>query len=327
MLTSPSRTHSMLLGVGGYRPQRTVNNGEVCQLVDTTEQWIETRSGILSRRFADERETLPMMAAEAARQALATSAVDASEIDHIIVATCSNPVGVPSLASAVGNEIGAGTASGFDLNAACAGFCYALSAASDAICLGQAGYALVIGVERMRDIVDDNDKGTSFLFADGAGAAVVGPSETPGIGPVTRGSTPNTLGGVRMTSLWDDYPPASPPRLSMNGKRVFRWAMTDVVPAALRAIEAAGLTPRDLAAFVPHQANSRMIDIMVDALGLSPDIAVGYDVRESGNTSAASVPLALRRLLDDKAVDSGQPALLIGFGAGLTYCGQVVLTP
>jgi 3-oxoacyl-(acyl-carrier-protein) synthase III len=324
------RGHSRLLGVGAYRPRREVTNREIGELVGTPEEWTEARSGIRGRRFAEDDETLLKMATAAGRQALEHSGVPVSALDQVIVATCSNQVHVPALANAVAAELGAPAASGFDLNAACAGFCYALSVASDRISLGQAGYALVIGAERMRDIVDPHDRGTSFLFADGAAGVVVGPSDVPEIGPTVQGSSADAVNAVRMSSLWADYesgPPAVEPKLMMNGKRVFRWAMTHVVPAARRAIEAAGLTPGDLAAFVPHQANRRMIDIIADALGLAPDVVVAEDVRYSGNTSAASVPLALRRLIDEGNVKSGAPTLLMGYGAGLTYCGQVVLLP
>jgi 3-oxoacyl-(acyl-carrier-protein) synthase III len=194
------------------------------------------------------------------------------------------------------------------------------------VCAGQAEHVLVVGVERMRDIVDPHDRGTSFLFADGAGAVVVGRSEQPGIGPVVRGSSPGSLDAVRMSELWDGSP-AFPSTLRMDGRRVFRWSMTDVLPAARRAIEAAGLCPADIAAFVPHQANARMIAVMAQELGLRPDAAVGLDVRDAGNTSAASIPLALQRLLEQGLVAAGAPALLLGFGSGLGYCGQVVLVP
>jgi 3-oxoacyl-(acyl-carrier-protein) synthase III len=307
-----------------------VSNREIGELVGAPEEWTEARSGIRSRRFAEDDETLLKMATAAGVQALEHAGLEAAALDQVIVATCSNQIHVPALANAVAARLGASTASGYDVNAACAGFCYALATASATISLGHATHALVIGAERMRDIVDPHDRGTSFLFADGAAAVVVGPSDVPEIGPAVWGSSADSVNAVRMTSLWADYengPPATKPTLMMNGKQVFRWAMTHVVPAALRAIETAGLKPGDLAAFVPHQANRRMIDIIADALELSPDVVVAEDVCFSGNTSAASVPLALCRLIDEGNVKSGAPALLMGYGAGLTYCGQVVLLP
>ncbi|GLY46853.1 beta-ketoacyl-ACP synthase 3 [Lentzea sp. NBRC 102530] len=311
------RTHSRVLGVGAYRPRRSVPNSEIRTLIDTTEEWIETRSGIVTRGFAAADETLPMMGAEAATEAIKRAGLNADRIDHVIAATSSNKVHMPALATVVAQQVGAHTASGFDLNAACASFGHALAVASDAVCSGQAENVLVVGVERMRDIVDPHDRGTSFLFADGAGAVVVGRSAEPGIGPAVRGASQDSLEAVRMDESW----------LRMDGRRVFRWSMTDVLPAAARAVAAAGLTPADIAAFVPHQANARMITIMAAELGLRPGAAVAFDVRRSGNTSAASIPLALHALLEEGAVGSGEPALLMGFGSGLGYCGQVVLTP
>jgi oxygenase len=325
-LAATPRGHSRILGVGGYRPRRSVPNSEICELIDTSEEWIESRSGIRARGFAEPDETLPMMAVEAAAEALRQAGITACRIDHVVAATSSNKVHMPALAAAIAEQLGAHGASGFDLNAACAGFCHALATASDAVCTGQSTYVLVVGVERMRDIVDPHDRGTSFLFADGAGAVVVGPSAEPGIGPVVRGASRDSLEAVRMTGLWDS-PAELRPALKMDGRRVFRWSMTDVLPAARRAIAVAGLTPPDIAAFVPHQANERMITVMAAELGLPADAAVATDVRDSGNTSAASVPLALRALIDAGAVGSGAPALLMGFGSGLGYCGQVVLVP
>ncbi|WP_460395414.1 beta-ketoacyl-ACP synthase 3 [Actinophytocola sediminis] len=324
-LTIPRRGHSRLLGVGAYRPRRSVSNAEICELIDSTEEWIETRSGITARGFAAWDETLPMMGAEAGAKALAHAGLTPDQVDHVIVTTCSNKVHVPALANAVADRLGAHGASGFDLGAGCAGFCHALASAADTIALGQADHVLVVSVERMRDVADPHDRGTSFLLADGAGAAVVGPSAEPGIGPAVRGSG-GAIEALRMTSLWDD-PPEPRPTLRMDGKRVFRWSMTDVLPAARKAIAAAGLRPADLAAFVPHQANLRMIEIMAAELGLAPDAVVARDVRDAGNTSSASVPLALSRVLDSGSVPSGAPVLLLGFGAGLAYCGQVVLAP
>jgi 3-oxoacyl-(acyl-carrier-protein) synthase III len=330
MLSTPDRRHSRLLGVGDYRPRRQVPNAEIGQLLGLGPRWIESRSGIASRRFADPDETVPAMAVAAARQALARAAVAPEQVDRVIVATCSNQVRVPAVANAVARDLGVPSAAGFDLNAACAGFCYALSLASDSVCLGQAEHVLVVGVERMRDIVDERDKATSFLFADGAGAVLVGPSDTPGIGPAVAGSNAESVEAVRMSTSWGGYeaaPRQAGSTLTMNGMRVFRWSMSDVLPAARRAVAAAGLDPVDLAAFVPHQANGRMLQIMAQELGLRPGAVVAGDIRETGNTSAASVPMALSRLVADGAVTTGDPVLLLGFGAGLTYCGQVVLAP
>jgi 3-oxoacyl-(acyl-carrier-protein) synthase III len=329
-LAARERRHSKLLGLGSYRPRRTVSTVEIGGQLGLGARWIESRSGIASRRFADTDETVLSMAVAAGKRALEQAGISPDQLDRVIVATCSNQVRVPAVANAVARDLGAPKAAGFDVNAACSGFCYALSLASDCVSLGQAENVLVIGVERMRDIVDADDRGTSFLFADGAGAAVVGPSATPGIGPAVSGSDAGSAEAVRMSVLWGDYesaPHENTATLRMNGMRVFRWAMSDVLPAARRALAASGLEAADLAGFVPHQANSRMLEIMVKELGLSPTAVVADDIREAGNTSAASVPMALCRLVEEKAVSPGDPLLLLGFGAGLTYCGQVVLAP
>jgi len=331
MLEQHSTTHSRILGIGSYRPRRVVGNAEMARLIGQTESWIETRSGIAERRFAAEDETLAAMGSHAAAKALAHAGVAPREVDLVFLASTSNMLMTPPTAVRIAHELGARGAAGVDLSAACAGFCHALALASDAVRTGNAGKVLVIGAERMTDIVDLADQGMSFLFADGAGAVVVGSAERPGIGPVVRGADGRYFDALRMTSGWDDY--AEDPRsrvrpwLRMDGRRVFRWAMEDVCPAAGRALAGAGIEPGELAAFVPHQSNLRMIELMAERVGLTDSTVVSRDVVRTGNTSSASVPLALDALVAQGAVGSGDSALLIGFGAGLNYAGQVVLLP
>jgi 3-oxoacyl-(acyl-carrier-protein) synthase III len=323
--------HSTILGVGGYRPRRVVANAELCRRIDSTEEWIESHSGIRERRFAAPDETLPAMAAAAAGKALAHAGVLPAAVDLLLVASMSNLVQTPPLAAVVAHDLGAEQAAAMDLSAACAGFCHALAVASDAVRAGSARHVLVIGAERMTDIVDPGDRTIAFLFADGAGAVVVGPSDTPGIGPVVRRADGAFAGALRMTAGWDDFvaDPAAVgrPWMRMDGRRVFRWAMDEVAPAARRALADAGVTAAELGAFVPHQANLRMIDLMAERLGLTGRTEVARDVVLSGNTSAASVPLALEAMLDSGRVRGGETALLLGFGAGLNFAGQVVVLP
>ncbi|MFD9246695.1 beta-ketoacyl-ACP synthase III [Streptomyces sp. NPDC059556] len=330
-LRTPAHGHSRILGVGGHRPRRVVGNAEICTRIDSTEEWIETRSGIRERRFAEPDETLPVMAVSAAGKALAHAGVPAAEIDLVLLASMSNLLQTPPLAVRVAHELGAHRAAGIDLSAACAGFCHALAVASDAVRAGSARHVLVIGAERMTDIVDPEDRTISFLFADGAGAVVVGPSDTPGIGPVVRRADGAHAHALRMTAGWDAFAEAPEetgrPWMRMDGRRVFRWAMEEVAPEAARALELAGVAPADLGAFVPHQANLRMIELMAERLGLTGRTAVARDVVRAGNTSAASVPLALDALLERGEARSGEAALLLGFGAGLNFAGQVVLLP
>jgi 3-oxoacyl-(acyl-carrier-protein) synthase III len=329
-LRAAEARHSRILGLGTYRPRRAVSNAEVCGLIDSTEEWIETRSGIRSRRFAAADETLLSMAVASGGKALAHAGITADQVDCVVLASMSNLTQTPPLSIAVAHELGAANSAGFDVSAACAGFCHAVAVASDMVCTGNARHVLVIGVERMTDIVDPSDRGIAFLFADGAGAVVIGPSELPGIGPVVRGADGNSLRALHMTNSWGEFgadPSLPRPMMKMDGRRVFRWAVSEIVPAGLRAAELAGVAVDELEAFIPHQANLRMIEIMVDKLGLPARVAVAKDVVTSGNTSAASIPLAMERLLGSGSVRSGAPALLVGFGAGLNYAGQVVLLP
>jgi 3-oxoacyl-(acyl-carrier-protein) synthase III len=240
-------------------------------------------------------------------------------------------VQTPPLAVVVAHEIGAPQAAAIDLSAACAGFCHALAVASDAVRAGSARHVLIIGAERMTDIVDPDDRTIAFLFADGAGAVVVGPSDAPRIGPVVRRADGAFAGALRMTAGWDGFA-ADPetvgrPWMRMDGRRVFRWAMDAVAPEARRALHEAGVPVEELGAFVPHQANLRMIDLLAERLGLSDRTVVARDVVHSGNTSAASVPLALEAMLDSGELRGGESALLLGFGAGLNFAGQVVVLP
>jgi len=323
--------HSAVLGIGAYRPRRVVPNAELAALIGRTADWMESRSGIRERRFADQDETLAMMGGEAARKALGYAGVAPGDIDLVVLASTSNMLQTPPTAVLVAHEIGARGAAALDLSAACAGFCHALAMASDAVCSGSARHVLVIGAERMTDIVNVTDEEISFLFADGAGAVVVGPSAEPGIGPVARGANASYFDALRMTSSWDAYARdpvgGDRPWLRMHGRSVFRWAMEEVCPAASGALRAAGTSAAELGAFIPHQANLRMIELMAQRLGINGGTAVSRDVIRTGNTSSASIPLAMEAMLAAGEAASGDLALLIGFGAGLNYAGQVIVLP
>jgi 3-oxoacyl-[acyl-carrier-protein] synthase-3 len=306
-------------GIGGYRPARVVHNKEICEAIDSSDEWIQQRSGIVSRRFAGADETVVTMGAEAARRALAHAGVPAHEVDTVIVASMSYLRQSPAAAPEIAKLIGAGSAAAFDVGAACAGFCYALAVAASLVRSGTSGRVLVIGAEKMTDIIDPGDRGTAFLFGDGAGAAVVGAADEDGIGPVVWSSDGEQADVLRTES----YPPV----LRMEGRAVYRWATSSVPDMARRAVAAAGLELSDLKAFVPHQANLRITDSLVRSLKLPPSVVVARDIVDSGNTSAASVPLALCRLVEEGQVRRGDPVLLLGFGAGLTAAGQVVRCP
>jgi 3-oxoacyl-[acyl-carrier-protein] synthase III len=323
--------HSRIDGLGVYRPRRSVGNAEIAGPLGLSEDWIVRRSGIRSRGYAGPDESLAMMAREAAAKALASAGVEPDQVGCVIVATTTHLSQMPSLASQVAHALGAAKAAAFDLTAACAGFSYGLTLASDMVKAGTADHVLMIGAERITDILDPDDASTAFLFADGAGAVVVGPSDRPRIGPVSWGCDGSRAEAVGMTGYWDPAlrtDPALPwPRLGMSGWRVYRWASTELAPAARRAVEAAGLAIADIDAFVPHQANLLIIEEVARQLGLREDAVIARDITEAGNTSAASIPLAIDRLLAAGEVSSGMRALTIGFGSGLVYAGQVIEIP
>ncbi|HWH01841.1 MAG TPA: beta-ketoacyl-ACP synthase III [Pilimelia sp.] len=313
-------TGSRIVSLGYYQPSRVLTNDELSQMVDTNDAWIRDRVGIASRRIA-ESESVADMAVSAGGKALAASGLSAADIDLVIVATCSSADRCPNVASRVAARLGIPAPAAMDLNTACSGFCYGLASADHAIRAGATRHALVIGAERLSDMVDWTDRSTCVLFGDGAGAAVVsptGPGQEPGIGPVVWGSAPDK-GDVLTIEGWQ-------PSIVQEGQAVFRWATTALAPLALRTCQAAGVDPADLAAFVPHQANTRIIDGIVKRLGLT-DAIVAKDIVESGNTSAASVPLALAKMVERREVPTGAPVLLFGFGGGLTYAGQVIRCP
>ena len=323
--------HSRILGLGVYRPKRVVTSGELAPRLGLDEKWILKRSGVRNRGFASPEETLTVMGEAAAGKALATAGLTSTDVGCVIVATTSHLTQMPSLASQIGYALGADRAAAFDILAACAGFPYALALASDMVRAGTASHVLAIGAERSTDIVDPDDAGTAFLFADGAGAVVVGPSDTPGIGPVVWGSDGSRADAVGMTGYWDPVLRTDPdlpwPRLGMQGWRVYRWATTELAPAILRTIDAAGLTVADIDVFVPHQANMLIIDALTEQLGFGDDVVIARDIENSGNTSSASIPLALDHLMATGQVESGMTALTVGFGSGMVYAGQVIEIP
>ena len=307
-----------------------VTNAEMCERIDSTDEWIRERSGITERRFAAPNETVADMAVAAASKALASAGITADQVDCVIVASVTHLKATPSAAAEVSHRLGAGRAPAFDISAACAGFCYGLSMAQDFIRGGSAKYVVVIGVEKLTDIVDPNDRSTAFLFADGAGAAVIGPSDTPAIGPTVWGADGSQLDAITMSGRYEDLrddDTAEYPHVVMQGQAVFRWAVHDMSIVAQQALDAAGITADQLDAFIPHQANLRIVDAMVRSLKLPEDIPVARDIVTSGNTSAASIPLAMDHMLQAGQIRSGGLALLIGFGAGLAYAAQVVELP
>ena len=313
-------TGSRILAVGHYQPARELTNEALSAMVDTSDEWIQSRVGIRSRRIAD-TESVADMATAAAGKALAASGLAASDVDLVTVATCSVLDRCPNTAARVAARLGIHAPAAYDVNTACSGFSYALATADHAIRAGAARNALVIGAEKLSDLTDWTDRTTCVLFGDAAGAAVITATlgdEPPGIGPVLWGSAPDR-GDVLRIEGWRPY-------IKQDGQAVFRWATTELATFARQTCERAGVDPSEIAAFVAHQANARIIDGIARRLDM-PQAVIAKDIVESGNTSAASVPLALSKMVERREIPSGAPVLLFGFGGGLTYAGQVVRCP
>jgi 3-oxoacyl-[acyl-carrier-protein] synthase III len=307
-----------ILAFGHYQPSNVVTNDDLAKTVDTNDEWIQSRVGIKQRRIAGPDESVVDMAVQAGGKALANSGLSPADIDLVIVATCTQEAQIPNASAQVATRLGIVSPGAYDVNAACAGFCYALSTASDAIRGGSARNVLVVGAEKLSQWVDWTDRSTCIIFADGAGAAVVGPSEEAAVGPVVWGSAGDMAEKIYIKDR-NGF-------LYQEGQSVFRWTTTNLHKAALEACDRAGVAPSELAAFVPHQANLRIVEAIARKLK-AENAVVADDIVEAGNTSAASIPLALSRLIERGDVPSGAPALLIGFGAGMTYAAQVVEIP
>jgi len=319
--------------VGAYRPARVVPNSEIVDLIESSDEWIQQRTGIASRHIAGADESLIEMSAKAAEIAIKRAGIGIDQIDAIIFATISYPFQAPSAATELAARIGANTAAAFDISAACAGFSYAVGMASDFVRNRTAKHVLVIGGEKLSDFTDPTDRATAFIFADGVGAVIIGPSDSVGIAPTIWGSDVQNRDAITLEPSFLEFKKGKSvadvgwPNIAQEGQRVFRWAVYEMAPVGRSAIEAAGITPSDLAAFIPHQANERIIDSLVKSMGLPDSVEVARDIRTTGNTSSASIPLAMDRMLEEHPELHGKNALLIGFGAGLVFAAQVVELP
>ncbi|MBF0686952.1 MAG: ketoacyl-ACP synthase III [Cellulomonas sp.] len=321
--------HTRILGLGGVRGERVVTNDDLVGPIESSDEWIRQRTGIVTRRRAAEGTDVLDLAEGAARAALEDAGLTGADIDTVILSTVTYFHQTPAGAAIIADRIGATPAAAFDISAACAGYCYGIGQADALVRAGTARHVLVIGAEKMSEFVDPTDRSISFLLGDGAGAVVIGPSDTPGIGPTVWGSDGAQAQAIRQTHSWlatrDEG--AGWPTLRQEGQSVFKWAVWQMAPVAQKAMDAAGVTPDDIEAFIPHQANMRIIDQMIKQLKLPASVVVGRDIAETGNTSAASIPLAAERLRREGQVGPGALALQIGFGAGLVYAAQVVALP
>ncbi|MYV42269.1 beta-ketoacyl-ACP synthase III [Streptomyces sp. SID1328] len=312
---------SRIAAIGHYQPAKVLTNEDLARMVDTSDEWITSRVGIRTRHIAGPDEPVDELAAHAAAKALATAGLAPGDIDLVLVATSTAIDRSPNTAARVAARLGIPEPAAMDVNVVCAGFTHALATADHTVRAGAATRVLVIGADKMSEVTDWTDRSTCVLVGDGAGAAVIeacAPGEQAGIGPVLWGSVPEMGNAVRIEG--------TPPRFAQEGQSVYRWATTQLPPIARRACEKAGVEPADLAAVVLHQANLRIIEPLAQKIG-AVNAVVARDVTESGNTSAASIPLALSKLIEQGSVRTGDPALLFGFGGNLSYAGQVIRCP
>lgn len=335
LATRRGANYSRIEATGSYLPERVVHNNELCDRIDSSHEWIEQRSGIVTRHFAADDETAVDMAEHAARRALTTADVSGDQVDAVIVACVTHPYQTPSVATLLAQRINATPAVAFDVSAACSGFCHAVGLADDMIKAGSAQRVLVVGVEKLSSFIDFDDRGSAFIFGDGAGAFIMSGSDEPHVSPTTWGSDGEQWDAIIQEPSWVELrdtldageTPDNWPAIHMKGRQVFRWAVWKMSPVAEETLKNAGITKDDIDVFVPHQANLRIIEAMEKQLKLPEKVKVAKCIQHYGNTSAASVPIAFDRMIREGEAQSGDLALLIGFGAGLSYAAQVVRVP
>jgi 3-oxoacyl-[acyl-carrier-protein] synthase-3 len=320
---------SKIYSLGAARGDLIVTNDDIAGPINSSDEWITQRTGIITRVRASQNRSLMDMAVEASKEAIEKAGIKASQIEAVIFSTITHPYQTPSAAALLGDLVGANPAPAFDISAACAGYCYGIAQADSLVRSGVAKYVLVVGGEKLSDFIDPTDRSISFLLGDGAGAAIVGPSDSPGISQSVWGSDGSKWEAVGMTGSLLDFRDGTGawPTLVQEGQTVFRWAVWEMVKVAKEALEVAGVKPEELNAIVMHQANERIIDEMAKQLNLPEHVVVAKDIKTTGNTSAASIPLAMHALLEQGQIKSGDLALQIGFGAGLAFGAQVVVVP
>ncbi|BDS50355.1 beta-ketoacyl-ACP synthase III [Rhodoluna lacicola] len=321
--------YSRIYSLGAARGDLTVTNDDIAGPIDSSDEWIRQRTGIITRRRASKKLSLMDMAVAASSEAINKAGIQPSEIGAVIFSTITHPYQTPSAATLLADKIGANPAPAYDISAACAGYCYGIAQADALVRSGVAKYVLVVGGEKLSDFIDPTDRTISFLLGDGAGAAIVGPSETPGISPTVWGSDGSQWAAVGMDASLLEFRDGTHkwPTLRQEGLTVFKWAVWEMVKVARQALEVAGVKAEDLAAIVTHQANIRIIDELAKQLEVPEHVVIARDIIYTGNTSAASIPLAMHALLESGEVKSGGLALEIGFGAGLAFGAQVVVLP
>ena len=328
---SHGAAHSRIYALGAVRGDLVVTNDDLAGPIESSDEWIRQRTGVITRKRASVNVTAADLATAAATEAIEKAGIKPSQIDAVLISTISNTVQTPSMAALVADRVGASPAAAYDISAACAGYTYGIAQADSFVRSGLATYVLVIGAEKLSEIVEPTDRTISFLLGDGAGAAVVGPSDYPGISKTVWGSDGSKWDAVGMNHTLleyrDGHGDVAWPTLRQEGQTVFRWAVWEMAKVAQRALDEAGITADQLTAFIPHQANMRIIDEFAKQLNLPDSVIIARDIETTGNTSAASIPLATHRLLEENPQASGGLALQIGFGAGLVFGAQVVVLP
>lgn len=297
-----------ILGIGRYVPEKILTNAELEQMVDTTDEWIKTRTGIEERRIATDDVDTSHMAYYAAEKALKDAGVTAEELDMIIVATVTPDNPFPSVACMIQERLGAKKACAFDMSAACAGFMYGIITAKQFVEAGTYKHVLVVGVEKLSKIVDWEDRNTAVLFGDGAGATIIGPvSEGRGILSFELGAD-----GTGAKHLYQDE------TIVMNGREVFKFAVRQMGESAVNVLDKAGLSKEDVDFLIPHQANIRIMEAARERLGL-PIEKMSMTVQKYGNTSAASIPISIVEEVENGNIHDDDLLVMVGFGGGLTW--------
>ena len=315
--------YAKILGTGSYLPAKRVSNEDLAKFVDTSDEWISTRTGIKNRHIAADNEKTSDLAVHAAKAALADAGVDAAEIDLIIVATATPDMQFPATATMVQHKLGIGGCPAFDVQAVCAGFMYAISTANAYIKSGMSKKALVIGAEIFSRIMDWNDRTTCVLFGDGAGAVVLGASDEPGIVHINLHVDGSYLDMLNVPAQKANGEIVSSPFLKMDGQDVFKFAVKTLSQAAEDVLREAGMSTDDVDWIVPHQANKRIIESTAKHLGIGMDRVV-LTVQDHGNTSAASIPLAMDTAIKAGQIKRGQTLLLEGIGGGFAWGAVLV---
>jgi 3-oxoacyl-[acyl-carrier-protein] synthase III len=308
-----------VVGVGSHVPDRVVTNDEIATMVETSDEWIASRTGIRERRIAAAGESSAALGAAAAERALTSAGLAGSDLDLIVTATASPDFYFPATATLIGERVGARGVPGYDLSAACTGFVYALAQAYGQLTAGLAERVLVVGTEVFSRLLNWGDRSTCVLFGDGAGAVVLARNgSTTGILGFELGSDGSGGGLLEVAAAGHSSEPAADPYVHMDGAQVYKFATTVSVDSALRALEAAGLGVDDVDVFVPHQANRRIIDHAARRLGLDESKVI-TNVDRFGNTSAASIPICLDEAHADGRITAGDVVLMTGFGGGLSW--------